>query len=275
MFRGMSEHATSSAAAPGLSEVGRIVRRHDPDRFLATLFAPPARRETLFVLYAVNHELARAREAVSNPTLALIRLQWWREVAEGARRRHEVAGPLGAALDDGRLQAADVLEMIEAREAEAYPVEDMAGFQSYVRGAFGGVMVAAGRALGAEGAALGTLRDFGAAYGMAGILRSAGAVARQDRCVLPLDLLASAGVALADLAGGVASDGMRRVATVLAGVGRGWIASGRATRLPRLAIPAALPVVLARRDLAHPGVARPRGLADRMAVMVAAVLGRV
>ena len=34
-------------------------------------------------LYAFNHELARAREAVSEPPLALIRLQWWREVVEG------------------------------------------------------------------------------------------------------------------------------------------------------------------------------------------------
>ena len=48
-----------------LSACAELVRRHDPDRFLTALFAPPAMRETLFVLYAVNHELARAREVVS------------------------------------------------------------------------------------------------------------------------------------------------------------------------------------------------------------------
>ena len=74
------------------------------------LFAPADRRETLFLLYAFNHELARAREVASQPTLALIRLQWWREVIEGARRRHEVAAPLGEALDAGRLDAADLLD---------------------------------------------------------------------------------------------------------------------------------------------------------------------
>ena len=42
---------------------------------------------------------ARSR---ASPALALIRLQWWREVVEGVRRRHEVATPLGAALDAGR-----------------------------------------------------------------------------------------------------------------------------------------------------------------------------
>ena len=62
-----------------------LVRRHDPDRFLTALFAPPEKRDALLTLYAFNHELARAREVASEPPLALIRLQWWREVVEGAR----------------------------------------------------------------------------------------------------------------------------------------------------------------------------------------------
>jgi 15-cis-phytoene synthase len=45
------------------AELLGFVRRHDPDRFLAALFAPPVRRPALLVLCAFNHELARAREA--------------------------------------------------------------------------------------------------------------------------------------------------------------------------------------------------------------------
>ncbi len=62
-----------------LSACGRIVRENDPDRFFCTLFAPPAKREALFALYAFNHELARVAESVSEPMLGEIRLQWWRE----------------------------------------------------------------------------------------------------------------------------------------------------------------------------------------------------
>jgi phytoene synthase len=58
--------------------IAALVRRHDPDRFLTSLFAPPAQRDALLTLYAFNHELARAREVISEPPLALIRLQWWR-----------------------------------------------------------------------------------------------------------------------------------------------------------------------------------------------------
>ena len=37
--------------------------------------------------------------------------------------------------------------------------------------------------------------------------------------------------------------------------------------MPRAALAAALPAVLARRDLAAAGAARPRGLGDRLAVL--------
>ena len=258
-----------------LSAVGRIVQRHDPDRFFTALFAPPARRETLFTLYAVNHELARAREVVSNPMLALIRLQWWREVAEGARRRHEVAGPLGEALDDGRLLAADILQMIEGREAEAYPIEDMAAFDEYVMAAYGGVAAAAGQSLGADRAAKVALRDLGAAYGAAGVLRAVPALARQDRCVLPHDLLQAAGLSVADLGTAQGAAKLVPVQATLAGVGRDWLAAGRAASLPRPTIAAALPAVLARRDLRHPGQDVPRGLLDRIAVAWAAAQARI
>ena len=267
--------AAMSGSMIDLSPVGLIVQRHDPDRFLTALFAPPARRETLFVLYAVNHELARAREVVSNPMLALIRLQWWREVAEGARRRHEVAGPLGEALDSGRLLPADILGMIEGREAETGPIEDVAAFQDYARAAFGGVAVAAGRALGGDGAVLDGLRDLGAAYGVAGVLRSAPALARQERCVLPLDLLSAAGLTGTELGGSAMAGALAPVLAALAALGRRWLRSGREARLPRGVVAAALPGVLARRDLRHPGQAAPRGATDRIAVAAAAMLGRV
>src|SRR6266403_2826460 len=68
-----------SAKADRLSPVAALVRRHDRDRFQTVLFAPVARREALFALYAFNYEIARARETVTQPMLGQIRLQWWRE----------------------------------------------------------------------------------------------------------------------------------------------------------------------------------------------------
>src|SRR5208282_2178696 len=84
-----------SRRADRLSPVAALVRRHDRDRFQTALFAPAARREALFALYAFNCEIARVRERVTQPTLGQIRLQWWREAIETAYRdtmprRHQV-----------------------------------------------------------------------------------------------------------------------------------------------------------------------------------------
>src|SRR5208282_2825234 len=92
---------------PKISTVAQLVRRHDRDRFVTALFAAPGRREALFALYAFNYEVARIREAVSEPLLGSIRLQWWREVIreinEGKPpRQHEVAEALAASF--GRYQ---------------------------------------------------------------------------------------------------------------------------------------------------------------------------
>lgn len=260
---------------PGLSACAEIVRRHDPDRFLAALFAPPPRREALFALYAFNHELARAREAVREPMLALIRLQWWREVVEGVAKRHEVATPLSAAIAQGLLLPADLLGMIDGREAEVgEAIDDLAAWQTYLAATAGGVMVAAGRALGAQGAVLERLRVLGTAHGIAGQLRNVPALARAGRVLVPRDVLAAQGLTVHDV---IAGQGEERLGAVLAGLaaeGRVLLASARGP-LPRPVLAAALPAVLAWRDLGRRMPVEARGLGDRLAVVVAWGLGRV
>ena len=93
--------------------IAALVRRHDPDRFLTALFAPSAKRDVLLTLYAFNHELARAREVVSEPLLARIwaRAQDLVTVRQGDRvlLGDPAAGVLGrarTALDAGDLAGA-------------------------------------------------------------------------------------------------------------------------------------------------------------------------
>src|SRR6202030_2870644 len=100
-----------SADGAGLSAVAALVRRHDRDRFQSALFAPAARRETLFALYAFNYEIARVRESVQEPMLGQIRLQWWREAIaaafEGGHvRNHIVVEPLTAIIRELALSRA-------------------------------------------------------------------------------------------------------------------------------------------------------------------------
>lgn len=260
---------------PALSPCAEIVRRHDPDRFLTALFAPAARREALFTLYAFNHELARAREAVSEPMLALIRLHWWREVVDGTPKRHEVATPLSRLIAEGHLLPADLMAMIDGREAEAEPaIADRAAWNAYLTATAGAVMRAAGRALGAEAALLDRLTRLGAAHGVAGQLRNLPLLARAGRVLLPQDVLGAHGLTVHDITAGTGEDSLRAVLAELARDGLAVLERARGA-LSRATIAAALPAVLARRDLRRATPPAGRGLGDRLAVLAAWAIGRV
>ena len=204
--------------------------------------------------------------------LALIRLQWWREVVEGEQRRHELATPLLAAIEAGRLDRAALLGMIAGREPEAEDgIPTRAAWHDYLRMTAGAVMAEAGRVLGAPAAMLARLSTLGTAYGAAGVLRSVPALARFGRCLLPADALAAAG--LVPEAVTAAPDGapVQAVCRALAEEARPLLRQAVGLRLPRAAIAAALPAVLARRDLDRLRRGRPippaRGIADRLAVL--------
>ena len=211
-----------------VSPIARLVQRHDPERFVTALFAPAAVRETLFTLYAFNHELARAREVASVPLLALIRLQWWREVVQGAARAHEVAGPVQATIAAGLLDAGALEAMIEARMLEAEEGLDEPQWLAYLRGTGGTLMREAGRVLGVgdEGEALGEL---GAGCAAVGLLRN---------------LAAHQVVGRWSFADGGTQDACRVTAMRFLGSPRRWSAA---------AVPAALPAVFARRALQRAG----------------------
>ncbi|MGG5885592.1 squalene/phytoene synthase family protein [Falsiroseomonas sp. HC035] len=270
------------ATPPSLSPIGDLARRHDPDRYLAALFAPAERREALFALIGFNHELARAREATTTQIAALIRLQWWRDaVAEAAAgqpaRRHEVAAPLHEAIRSGVLDAGDLAALIDAREAEAEPegIPTREAFGAWLRAGAGGFAVAAGRLLGVPDAVLPALQRRGALIGLAGVLRSVPAHAAQGRCLLPLDALAEVGLS----AEGVVTqpsvaEPLRRA---MAEEGGAMLVRERQAALPRQALAAVLPTLLAARDFQRMAAGREvpatRRLGDRLAVAWAGFRG--
>lgn len=226
--------------------MGTLVQKHDPDRFLTALFAPPAKRETLFTLYAFNHEVARARDLVREPMMAMVRWQWWREVLDGARRRHEVAGPVGDALDAGVLDAASLGAIIDGRELEVDGIDTLEQWRAYVLGTAGAVAAAAAmvldprRSSSQPGQEKERIASLGAAYGAAGLVRAAPALLRQGRTLLP--------------PGG--TDAARAE-------GLAWLRVGR---VPRALRPAVLVAALARQDLVRAEPALQRGLGDKLAV---------
>ena len=231
--------------APALSAVGALARAADYDRYLSALFAPAGRREALFALIAFNHEVARIPEAVSEPMLGRIRLQWWREALDAAyagepTRRHEVAVPLAEAIRACALDRAPFDALLEAREAdlEEDGPADLAALERYAAGTGGALtelMVAASDV--GTGPALEAGRQVGTAWALIGTLRAAPHAAAQGRVTLPADLLAQAGITADDLRTGRGFERFVAVAEPVAGHAAELLAAARQTRraVPRKA----------------------------------------
>jgi phytoene/squalene synthetase len=180
------------------TRLAQNVRAADPDRYFASLFAPPARRPYLHALYAFNHELARVAENVREPMLGQIRLEWWRETAEGAAkgmpRPHDVALGLAALFADRALSLADLEAVIAARafDSSVEHFADFAALETYLDATGGALMRLAARLLGGDPGA--AMREAALAYGLAGLLRSLPFHDRRRKLYLPLDMLAAVGL---------------------------------------------------------------------------------
>ena len=229
------------------------LRRHDPDRYLTALFAPADRREDLFALYAFNLEVARAREAVSEPFMGLIRLQWWRdaigEIYQGQIRAHEVVRPLAAAIAAHNLDRILFERLIETRERDldSEAPADLAALIGYARGSSSTLVQLA---LGILGEPPEAARQAGEATGIAwaltGLMRAVPFHAARRRIYLPADLMAKAGLSPGQLFERGSSTALREVARTVADEASTWLTRARqpAAQVPRRFQPALLPVTL-------------------------------
>jgi phytoene synthase len=266
-----------AAAIKPPSSLAGLVRRHDSDRYLTALFAPPGRRDALFALYAFNYEVARVRESVTQPMLGQIRLQWWREVIAAAyecqpARRHEVVQPLVAAIEKFGLSRAHFDRLIDAREQDLgdEPPPTMAALEDYAEATSGGLLLLTLEILGVAGpAAERAAREIGIAYALAGLLRALPFQARTGRSCIPSDIAAAAGLASQLNPSARAGPALQYTIRFLADAAATHLRVARSLRreVPRAALPALLPAVVAGHWLARmkhagwnpfdPSLARP------------------
>lgn len=189
----------------GLSYCGQVVRENDPDRFLLSMFAPADRRETLWALFAFNHEIAKTREVVSETSLGLARLQWWREaigkIYEGGEfPQHEVLKALAPAIKAHGLARDYFDTLVYAREFDLENIcpASLEGFLKYADFTTTPLMSLALQICGDE-PDMDPVAAVAVNYAMAGLLRAVPFYASQRRCYLPEDLMQKHNVTLTNL----------------------------------------------------------------------------
>ncbi len=220
-----------------------IVRRGDPDRFLAAMAAPPAARAVLFPLYAFNVEIARAPWVTTEPLIAQMRLQWWRDAlaeiaTRGVVRRHEVVTPLAQVIDAPAAAVLDNAVTARLWDVEGEAFADAAALWAHLEATGGGLMWTAARLLGAAAGDEAAVRAIARAGALANWFLAIPALEAKARRPLP-DGRPQAVAALAREALG----GLREARSGRAGrVGR-VARVGRATRPATLAAWRARPLL--------------------------------
>ncbi|HEV2673207.1 MAG TPA: phytoene/squalene synthase family protein [Aliidongia sp.] len=233
-----------------------LVRRHDHDRFLASLFMPAARRPAVWALLAFNLEIARVREAVSQPIIGQIRLQWWRDALDEIYtgkppRRHEVVEPLAAAIEAHRLTRLHFDTLIDGREFDLgdEPPANLAVLERYLEKTSSRLIDLQLEILDVTApAAFEAARSVGIAWGLVGLARALPFHAAQGRIYLPADLMAATGVERDALLAGKGSDAVKAVVRHLSDRASEHLAAASQLRrqIPREAIPALLSARTAR-----------------------------
>jgi NADH dehydrogenase [ubiquinone] 1 alpha subcomplex assembly factor 6 len=240
-------------AHPGLSYCAAQVRDHDPDRYLATLFAPAEAREELFVLYAFDHEIGRVRRVVSEPMAGLVRLQWWRDALDAVATRRPPAHPVVEALHARWIRFAQLQSRlhvaIDARDQElsADPPADLAALEERLGSSWGEITLGALDLLGvADEPARAAARHLGLALGLVRLLQTLPGDLGPNRMPLPDTMLARHGLERERLQQEETAAALRPIVADLAGRAREHLKAARRHRyaVPKRALAALLPAPL-------------------------------
>ena len=237
------------------------LRRLDRDRYLTVLAAPGAAGADLAVLYAFNLELAVIRDSVSEPMLARIRLQWWREAVSESfagkpPRRHAVLTPLAALIARRPLDPARIECMIEAREREiddGAPT-DMDALIAHAEDTSASLLALAAAAAGLDPDAeevAAVIRPLGIGFALTGTVRATLHLAGRRRTMLPASLLERHGVSLDRLYDLKPQPELRRALADIAAEARRQLADAKRHRAPAALLPALRIGTLARAQLAR------------------------
>lgn len=166
----------------------------------ALLFANERTRPGLLALNALHREITDIVPECSEPDVARIKLQWWREEIErifAGEPRHPVSRALAPSVAAGGLEKTLFEELVSGAEMDlaygSYP--SFRELTVYCHRIGGSTAMLAVRLCGANGpAAARAAHDLGMAYPLVRSLRRLGSDVAAGRIYLPEDELADAGV---------------------------------------------------------------------------------
>ena len=202
----------------------------DPDRYCrekaaasgssfyySFLFLPEERRRAITALYAFCREVDDVVDECSDPTVARLKLAWWRnEVAAmyGGNAQHPVTRALSTLLPRFNLPETRLFEIIAGMEMDldGNRYADFEALKLYCYRVASVVGLLSAEIFGyRDSRTLEYAADLGMAFQLTNIIRDVGEDARRDRIYLPQDELQRFGVQVADIKQARETENFRRM----------------------------------------------------------------
>ncbi len=260
--------ANDPVASPGIG----ALRTADPDRYLATLYAPADKRDALATLHAFNAEIAAIRDRIHEPMPGEIRIQWWRDALAGGRDAasgHPLATALIGVMERHALPLSAFDRYLEARIFDLYddPMPSRTDLEGYCGETSSTMIQLAALVLDPQAASkfAAAAGHAGCAVAIAGMVRQLPLHRRRGQCFFPQDVLAAAGTDRDALIAGQDRDATGRAVQAMVALGRDHFArfTADAAGMPASLRSAFLPAALAP---AYLDAATRRGFAATDAV---------
>ncbi len=183
--------------------------------YYAFLFLPPERRRAITALYAFCREVDDIVDLVNEPSVARMKLAWWRDQVAlmfSGTPDHPVAIALARHIVPCKLRAEPLYAVIEGMEMDLdqfrYP--DWESLRQYCWRVAGVVGDLSASIFGyTDPRTLEYAETLGLAFQMTNIIRDVGDDARRGRIYLPADEMAQHGVTVDDVLDGHYSDGFQ------------------------------------------------------------------
>ncbi|KTG16120.1 MULTISPECIES: squalene/phytoene synthase family protein [unclassified Guyparkeria] len=251
----MSSEPVNPSVDPHLAhaECERLARPVGSPFRLASLKLPADRQQAITALRALDVSLAEIPETVSEPQVAMAKLDWWREALLGmtrGRSEHPVIQSLLAGLDalglgeEARREDSPLIARLEERlggarielEYEGFAAE--ADLEAYLDARYASLFALYARLLDASDEQVDAAARLGRWHGRLDRARLLGRHARSGRVYVPQETLARHGLDEADLYRETAPDSREalfreELEHIAAGLDD-WQATGRPPRLFRI-----------------------------------------
>ena len=262
-----------------------LVRADDRPRYYATLFAPARARADLFALYGFAAEIARIPDQVSEPGLGQIRLEWWRAglkaaVDESGRGESPAIRAAAEVIARHSLPLNVFLGLTDARGADLYsdPPPAMSDLMELLGKTDSVLFELAARVLGIGSSEAGeAARHAGIAYGLAQRLANLAPDRARGRTFFTHDLLAMEDLDASAVFAAEPSQALQNVAAAFVQLARHHLRAARdhASKLPRAALPAFLPLAVVAPLLDRVEALGPRLFSERAELSDFAMLSRI